>query len=164
MSDNSYFQKSCECTVDYSEEGIRGKPTIMLSDGKGNFTCPKCGAIEDYSNSFYKFRIKFEKKKENGWEYLDFAILEPMSANLKDCIEDSWGHITKTTNLEMLEEEIREGERFKNHREGIFDIELIWYSYRCSYEYEEYETEFEVQKETEISFGQNCNEEKKCQP
>ena len=153
MSEHSYFGIHCDCTVNYDEKEISGQPTLMNHDGKGNFICPKCGAIEDYSKSFYTFRIQFTKKKDKGNEYLDFQILEPMTPKLKEFIEDTGGHVTKSTEKDMLEEEISEGERFKNHVEGIFDIELIWYSYRCSYEYEEYETEFHVIKETKATVG-----------
>lgn len=141
-----FNEQSCDCTCDYGSDGPRGKPTIMDYIGNGVWKCPKCGTIEDnHKNDVYKIRMKFEKQTypDKSVE-LKKILIEPFDPKLLVKLKNSDGSDTKTILKEILEEEIVEGEHFENHEEGTFIIEILWYSYRCSYEYEEYDTVFEI--------------------
>ena len=129
----------CDCTVEYSEDGMTGQETQMDYRGQGVWKCPKCGNVEDLSKSYYRIRVKIEKKKEDKFEWFENKLLEPFDPKL----------IAEKL-IEVLQEEIVEGERFENHEVGLFDFEIIWYDYRCSYEYEEYETVFDVISEQKV--------------
>jgi len=151
----------CECTVEYSAEGIDGYQTKMDYVGAGKFKCPNCGFIEDMSSDVYKVRLEFKKTKgceccNDGVDCGDESclpdtlvidILEPVDQRLlKKWDEDCDGVIKKA-----LEDDLRENvEEFKYHELGIFDVELLYNYYRCSYEYEEYDMNLRIIAEKEV--------------
>lgn len=147
----------CECTVDYSEEGISGYSTKMAYLGDAKFKCPKCGHIEDMAKDTYKIRLQFKKDKgcadcsEGGKDCGDTKCKLAMTVKVIEPIFDSrlltkWEPENTGTIKESLQEDLDEwaNENFEDfrlasHPEGIFDVELLYNYYRCSYEYEEYD-------------------------
>ena len=143
----SHERQWCECTVDYDETGIHGKATDMTYLGQGKYQCPKCGYIEDMSNDTYKVRLQFKKRLSKLFgPCLDVSILKPI---FDERLNKKWEKDCVGTIKDALVEDL-EGE-FKHHEEGIFDCEIVYNYYRCSYEYEEYDYNLRILAEAKIN-------------
>jgi hypothetical protein len=134
MSQYCTLERECYCQFDPDK-----KACIFPMDyvGNGIFKCKKCGLEHNYSEYVYKVRVKILRAHPKILPPFDPRI----TAEEKGC----------DTIKEALEEEFLESETFKNHKVGVFDMEVLWRVYRCSYEYNEYDLEFEVLKESPAS-------------
>lgn len=163
--------QSCDCTFDYYQfymerDDENNKPTEMEYKGNGIYECPKCHAKEDMSRDTYKVRLLFRKTKgcedcsEDGKDCgntkckpsMMVKLLEPFDKRLLGKWDtDSTGIIK-----EALEDDLKEWgseEGFFNlgrHKEGLFDVELLYNYYRCSYEYEEYDLNLRIIAEEKV--------------
>ena len=109
-----------ECAdIDNDTGELKGIQTTNYQ-GKGIFKCPKCGEISDYSKDTYIVKVKYTK--EEGLEIVsgidDKEKNEEVSQNLND-IGSSY---------------------FEEEEEGIFDCEIITFSYQCGGEEPEWDS------------------------
>jgi hypothetical protein len=170
----------CECTVDYSEEGISGYQTKMTYIGNAKFKCPKCGAEENMLSDTYKVRLQFKKDKgcadcsKDGKDCGDakckasmtVKILEP---NFDPRLLTKWEPDSTGTIQESLQEDLDEWAdedfesfHFASHPEGVFDVELLYNYYRTCYEYEEYDMNLRIIAEAPVQFISNQSESKQA--
>lgn len=156
----------CDCTVEYDETGIHGRQTKMTYIGDAKFKCPVCGRIDDLSKAVYKVRLEFKRIKDckecnDGTDCGDVGckpmmkikILEPVDPRLLQ----KWDSACKGTIQEALQDDLDEWAnedfesfKFVKHKEGIFDVELLYNYYRCSVEYEEYDLNLRIIAEKEL--------------
>ena len=139
----------CECTVDYGsdiDEPIKGKPTDMDYKGNGIWICPACERKEDLSEIVFNVRLQFIKI--DG--YTEIHIIEPFDKRLMIPIVEKYPDRLKKDGMEDdLNEDFRD-----DHELGIFDCEILYNWYRCSYEYEEYDLEMFIITEKKVVTGE----------
>lgn len=141
-----YEKEWCECTVEYSEDGIYGNSTEMTYLGTGKFQCPKCGRIEDMSKDTYKVRLQFIKGTSTPLgEYMCVEVLEPI---FDQRLNGKWDEECTYSIKEILMEDLEM--EFEHHDEGIFDCEILYNYYRTTWEYEEYDYNLRILAESQI--------------
>ena len=115
--------------------------------GNGTFRCPECGEEENHSDVIYKVWIQYIRFDDDSGN--DLHIIEPITDKRLLVKEENWWGTMK----EILEEYLTQSqdEFVHKHEVGIFDCEILFFDYRCSYEYEEYETIYEMLNEVEVN-------------
>jgi late competence protein required for DNA uptake (superfamily II DNA/RNA helicase) len=147
-------------------EKPKGKAQVMMYLGDGKFKCSRCGAIEDMHSDTYKVRLEFKKAKDceycnNGVDCgeakcepsMVVKILEPLfdSRLLTKWDSDDLGTIKDALKTDLQEYQ-NEEDYFSEHKEGIFDVELLYTYFLDRYEYEEYDMNLRIIAEKEVSF------------
>jgi len=134
---------TCDCTVNYSENGISGTPTTTKYLGNGKWKCPECKQTHDHSEHTYKINIEIFMKDE----YRQIRIVVPISEKLQKPLAPKSPLI-----VEAIEEDLNDeiNKIFDNYKLGKYEIEVYWHWYKCSYEYDEYELDFYLISDKEI--------------
>jgi hypothetical protein len=137
----------CFCDFGCDETGkLTGTYNEKRYDGNGIWKCPRCGALDkDHQDDMFYVRVQVKKVVEDGQEYTEAEIIEPINQKLTTTPEDC-----HETWKQLLEEYFGEYEVFEKYAAGTYDLEILFYDYRTCYEYEEYETVFEIAKETVV--------------
>lgn len=122
--------------------------------GDGKFKCPRCGHVMDLSGDTYKLRVRYKEVTEDDESYVDIELLDPHDARL-DAPYNPNHNKDLTTGEALLNDMVQEADNdlVQKHRLGVFDIEVFWIWYRCSYEYDEWDMDLVVLKETEVPNG-----------
>ena len=117
--------------------------------GNGKYKCPKCNNIEDFSGIIYTVTLKYEKKIDEDYEWIEASIIKPYDKRLNGKLfEDS-----KKTIKENIENDMLEYEFALEHDMGVFTTDVL-YNWHNDYSPEygnSWDLDLEIIKEEKIN-------------
>ena len=145
---NYQKKKECECTVNYSENDISGKPTECYHHGEGVWQCPACATIFDHSDIVFKVIITYSIEMDDDEESYEIK-LETDDARLHEAPDKKY---PDSTNIKFMLDDIYDGIASGDiqFHEGKYETLILWNWYRCSYEYDEYDLEMAIVSEKKM--------------
>lgn len=153
----SFEPHECYCTADTVDGNGAFLPdcTIMDYIGDGVWKCPECGGLSrDHSEDIYKARVEIKLFEFNGKTYREAIVIPPFNEKLLSHMTDTGGNKTSELKKDCLEEFLNDScyDTLRGHKEGVFDMEILFYDYATGGDGGEREVVIEVCKETQVQF------------